>query len=274
MELTSLTIGKLSPLLRRKEVSPREVVEAFLERVHRLNGSLGAYITVMEESALRQAREEERCIMEGDYHGPLHGIPLALKDLIDTKGVKTTSGSKILAGHVPEEDATVVERLRAAGAIILGKANLHEFAFGATNENPHYGPARNPWDKERIPGGSSGGSAVAVAAGLAAGALGSDTGGSVRIPASLCGIVGLKPTYGRVSRHGVFPLSWSMDHLGPMTKSVEDAAFLLSAMAGYDPRDASSSPAPVPRYARTLRRGVKGLKVGCPRAYFFEGMAG
>ncbi|MFQ5826555.1 MAG: amidase, partial [Dehalococcoidia bacterium] len=269
-ELCFLTIGELSPLLKKRQVSPVELTQAVLERIEKLNERLNAYITVCPEEALGAAREAERAILAGNYLGPLHGIPIALKDLYNTKGIRTTSGSRIMADFVPAEDGTVVERLKRAGAIIPGKTNLHEFALGATSENPHYGPARNPWDTERITGGSSGGSAAAVAASLATGAMGSDAGGSIRIPACLCGIVGLKPTYGRVSRAGATPLSWSLDTMGPLARSVEDAALMLGAIAGHDPRDSSSSRAPVPDYTRNLREGVKGLRVGLPREYFFE----
>jgi aspartyl-tRNA(Asn)/glutamyl-tRNA(Gln) amidotransferase subunit A len=269
-ELCFLTIAELSPLIKKRQVSPVELAQATLERIERLNERLNAYITVCPEEALGAAREAERAILAGNYLGPLHGIPIALKDLYNTKGIRTTSGSKILADFVPAEDGTVVERLKKAGAIIPGKTNLHEFALGATSENPHYGPSRNPWDTARITGGSSGGSAAAVAASLAIGAMGSDSGGSIRIPACLCGIVGLKPTYGRVSRYGTTPLCWSLDTMGPLARSVEDAALMLGAIAGHDPRDPSSSRTPVPDYTSNLAGGVKGLRVGLPREYFFE----
>jgi len=269
-DLCFLTISELSGMIRSKEISPVEVTEALLNRIERLNPRLNAYITVTKEEAVKSAKAAERAIKAGKYSGPLHGVPIAVKDLMNTKGVRTTSGSKILADYVPSEDATVVQRLRRAGAILLGKLNLHEFAFGATNENPHYGPARNPWDADRITGGSSGGSGVATAASMCMGSLGTDTGGSIRIPASLCGIVGLKPTYGRVSCYGVTALSWSLDHIGPMTKSVEDAALMLQEIAGWDPKDATTAVQPVPNYSRALRKGVTGLKLGVPKALFFD----
>lgn len=271
-DLCYLSIGEASRLIRRRELSPLELTRACLERIRRLDGTLNAFITVTGESALAAAREAEAAIARGEYRGALHGIPIAIKDIFATQGVRTTAGSRILADWVPEHDATVVARLRATGAVFLGKVNLHEFAYGVTNVNPHYGPTRNPWDTERIPGGSSGGSGAAVAAGLCLGAIGSDTGGSIRIPSSLCGIVGLKPTYGRVSRHGVVPLSWSLDHVGPMTRTVEDAALMLSAMAGHDAQDAASASEPVPDYPAALMGDIHGLRVGIPRAHFFEGV--
>jgi len=269
-DLCFLAIAELSGLIKKKEVSPVEVTEALLGRIDKLNPRLNAYITILKEQALRSAKNAQEAIKAGKYIGPLHGIPIAVKDLFNTKGVRTTSGSKILANYIPTEDATVVQRLSEAGAILLGKLNMHEFAFGATNENPHYGPTRNPYDTERISGGSSGGSGVATAASLCMGSLGTDTGGSIRIPASLCRIVGLKPTYGRVSCYGVTTLSWSLDHIGPMTKSVEDAALMLQVIAGWDPKDATSAVQPVPDYLTALRRDVTGLKLGIPKAYFFD----
>lgn len=269
-ELCFLSIGELSRLIAKKQISPVDVVKSLLERIDRLDKRLNAYITVLREESLEAARKAEQAIAAGNRIGPLHGIPIALKDLCYTKGVRTTAGSKVLADFVPGYDCTLVERFHEAGAIILGKANLHEFALGATNENPHYGNALNPWDTGRITGGSSGGSAAAVAASLASGAIGSDTGGSIRIPSSLCGIVGLKPTFGRVSKYGVLDLCWSLDHVGPMTRTVEDAAMILQATAGYDPNDPSTSRLPVPNYTRSLRKGVQGLRVGLPSQYFFE----
>ncbi len=268
--LCFLTISQLSKLIEKKEVSPVEVTTSFLERIDQLDGQINAYITVLEEEARKSSQEAERAILSGNHLGPLHGIPIAVKDIFMTKGIRTTAGSKILADFFPKEDATVVQRLKEAGAVIIGKTNLHEFAYGMTTDNPHYGPTRNPWDMERIPGGSSGGSAAAVAASLCSGSLGSDTGGSIREPASLCSIVGLKPTYGRVSRFGVIPLAWSLDHAGPITKSVEDSALILTTIAGKDVRDSASSDAPVPDYAKALGGAVKGLRLGIPKEYFFE----
>jgi aspartyl-tRNA(Asn)/glutamyl-tRNA(Gln) amidotransferase subunit A len=264
---------ELARLIATRVVSPVEVVRVHLDRIAALDGGLRAYITVCAEAALQAARAAEAALAAGQPVGPLHGVPYALKDLYDTAGVRTTGGSKIFAARVPAADATVARRLAQAGAILLGKLNMVEFAYGPEGLNPHYGHARNPWDRgvHRMAGGSSSGSGVAVAAGLAPGALGSDTGGSIRIPASLCGITGLKPTYGRVSRSGVLPLAWSMDHVGPMTRSAADCALMLGAMAGYDPADASTSVLPVPDYVAALTGDVKGLRVGLLRSFFLEG---
>jgi aspartyl-tRNA(Asn)/glutamyl-tRNA(Gln) amidotransferase subunit A len=262
IELCTLTLEELSSLLRDKQVSPVEVIQAHLERIDALNETLNAFITVMREQALADARRCEEEILRGDYRGPLHGVPVALKDLYDMAGVRTTAASKIYAHRVPDEDATSVARLRTAGAVIIGKTNLHEFAYGVTTESSYFGPTRNPWDLERIAGGSSGGSGAAVAASLCLAATGSDTGGSIRIPAALCGIVGLKPTYGRISCHGLLPLSWTLDHPGPMTRTVYGAAIIVAAMAGYDPRDPASAEVPVPDYTAGLRDGVAGLRIG------------
>jgi aspartyl-tRNA(Asn)/glutamyl-tRNA(Gln) amidotransferase subunit A len=230
-----------------------ENIESVIERIERLNPEMRAFITVIK-----------------DQHD---GVPVSVKDLYDTKGIRTTAGSKVFAERVPNEDATAVRKLKEAGKVVIGKTNLHEFAFGLTSVNPHYGTVRNPWDKERICGGSSGGSACAVALGMGRGALGTDTGGSIRIPASLCGIVGLKPTYGRVSVHGVVPLCWSMDHAGPMTQTVEEAAVLLGAIAGHDPKDPYSRNVEVPLYKDALTGSVKGVRVGIPKTYFYERLA-
>jgi aspartyl-tRNA(Asn)/glutamyl-tRNA(Gln) amidotransferase subunit A len=274
-ELCWASIADLSRLIATKEVSPVEVVRAHLDRIAALDAGLRCFITVTADAALEAARVAEAELAAGRSLGPLHGVPFALKDLFDTAGVRTTGGSKILADRVPAEDASVVRRLRAAGAISLGKLTMHEFAYGPEGLNAHYGTSRNPWDaaEERIPGGSSSGSGVAVAAGLAPLALGSDTGGSIRIPASLCGITGLKPTYGRVSRAGVLPLSWSMDHAGPMTRSARDAALALRVLAGYDPADSTTSVLPVPDYEAALTGDVKGLRVGVLRASFLDASA-
>jgi aspartyl-tRNA(Asn)/glutamyl-tRNA(Gln) amidotransferase subunit A len=269
------SIADLARLIATKEISPVDVVRVHLDRIAALDAGLHCFITVTAEAALEAARAAETELAAGRSLGPLHGVPYALKDLFDTAGVRTTGGSKILGDRVPAEDATVVRRLRAAGAILLGKLTMHEFAYGPEGLNVHYGTSRNPWDAtdDRIPGGSSSGSGVAVATGLAPVALGTDTGGSIRIPASLCGITGLKPTYGRVSRAGVLPLSWSMDHAGPMTRSALDAALVLRAMAGYDPADSTTSVLPVPDYAAALTGSVKGLRVGVLRASFLEAAA-
>jgi aspartyl-tRNA(Asn)/glutamyl-tRNA(Gln) amidotransferase subunit A len=266
---------ELARMIATKAVSPVEVVRAHLDRIAALDGDLRAYITVCDDAALQAARAAEAAVVAGQPLGALHGVPYALKDLYDTAGVRTTAGSRILSDRVPARDATVAQRLGAAGAVLLGKLNMVEFAHGPEGLNPHYGHARNPWDRavHRIAGGSSSGSGAAVAAGLAPGALGSDTGGSIRIPASLCGITGLKPTYGRVSRAGVLPLAWSMDHVGPMTRTAADSALMLGAMAGYDAADASSSVLPVPDYLAGLTGEVKGLRVGLLRGVFGEGAA-
>ncbi len=271
-DLAFLTAAELGRLIRKKTISPVEVVEATLRRIEAVEQRLHAYMTLLADAGLRAAKEAEAEIAAGRHRGPLHGVPVAVKDLFSTRGVRTTAGSKILAAWVPDYDATVIERLRAAGTILLGKHHLHEFAAGMGQINPHYDNPVNPWGPDRYPGSSSSGSAVAVAAGLCAGALGTDTGGSIRHPASLCGIVGLKPTYGRVSRFGVFPLSWSLDHAGPMTRCVEDAALLLHAIAGHDPRDASSSRAPVPDYGKALVGDIRGMRVGLLTGHFAHPM--
>jgi aspartyl-tRNA(Asn)/glutamyl-tRNA(Gln) amidotransferase subunit A len=268
-------MADLGRMIATKQVSPVEVVRAHLDRIAALDPTLRAFITVCADAALEAARAAEAELMSGRAVGPLHGVPWAPKDLYSTKGVRTTGGSKILADSVPGADATVVARLARAGAILLGKLNMHEFAYGPEGINAHYGDTRNPWsaDAHRIAGGSSSGSGAAVAAGLAPGSLGSDTGGSIRIPASLCGITGLKPTYGRVSRAGVLPLAWSMDHVGPMTRSARDCALMLGAIAGYDPADATTSVLPVPDYSAALTGDVKGVRVGVLRAHFTDGAA-
>jgi aspartyl-tRNA(Asn)/glutamyl-tRNA(Gln) amidotransferase subunit A len=259
------TITSLAARIRKKEVSPVEVTDAVLDRIGAVESKTKAYVTLMRDEARAAAKAAELAVMAGNYLGPLHGIPVGVKDLYYTRGVKTTAGSKILATFVPDHDAAVIERLKAAGAVIVGKLNTHEFAM-----NTWTPPTRNPWDLDRIPGGSSGGSGAAVAASECIAATGTDTGGSIRIPAALCGIVGLKPTFGRVSRHGIIPLSWTLDHAGPMTKTVEDAAIMLRAMAGYDPRDPATVDRPVPDYLRALTGDVKGLRVGVPREYYFD----
>lgn len=255
------SIGGLAACLRTGKLSPVALVEDALARIDRRR-DLNAFITVTADLARAQAEEAAREIAAGRYRGPLHGIPVSLKDLIDTRGIRTTCGSRILISHVPARDATVAVRLREAGAVLIGKAALHEFAYGVTTTNPHFGPTRNPWNLDRIPGGSSGGSAAAVAAGLGAASIGTDTGGSIRIPASLCGVVGLKPTYGRVSRFGVFPLAWTLDTAGPLTRTVEDAALVLQAIAGPDPQDPTTLGQSVPDFTASLRTGVRGLRVG------------
>ena len=269
-ELVFTSIAELAPLIQKKEISPVEVTQAYLDRIERLNDQYLAYLTVLKDEALTAARTAEQEVVSGHYRGPLHGIPIGLKDLFGVKGVRMTCGSKILDEHVADSDATVVTKLSQAGTILLGKLNMHEFAWGGTSRNLHYGTPKNPWDITRLPGGSSGGSAVVMAAGLAMGTLGTDTGGSVRIPASLSGIVGLKPTYGRVSRHGVYPLSHSCDHVGPMMRTVADAAVMLQAIAGPDPKDPTASHVAVPDYTLGLKEDVRGLRLGIPQEYFFE----
>ena len=271
-ELARLSLAAASDLVRRRELSPPELTVACLQRIDQVEPRINAFITLMRDEALQAAKQAEAEIAAGNYRGPLHGIPVAVKDLFATAGVRTTAGSRILADNVPAEDSEPVARLKAAGAVILGKLNLHEFAFGATGVNPHYGLARNPWDTGRITGGSSSGAGAAVAAGECPAALGTDTGGSIRIPAALCGVVGLKPTFGRVSRRGVIPLSWALDHVGPLTRTVEDTAIVLGAIAGHDAGDPSSSAEPVPDYRAALGEGVHGLRVGVPREYFFDGV--
>lgn len=267
-DLTQLSVGEASELVRRKKVSPVELASACLQRIERLNPTINAFITVTAESAMQEAREAERQIQHGQWRGPLHGIPIGLKDLIDTANVKTTCASAVFANRIPAEDAEVVTRLRRAGAVLLGKHNMHEFAYGGTSVPSHYGPVRNPWNTSRIAGGSSGGSAAAVSAGLCFAAIGSDTGGSIREPSAFCGIAGLKPTYGRVSTRGVVPLSWSLDHVGPMCRTVTDLALVLEAIAGYDPREPTSVEWPVDRYSRVLRNRNT-FRIGVvPRPYF------
>ncbi len=273
-DITRTSVVDLARMIATKEVSPVEVVRAHLARIERLDATLRSFITVCGDAALEAAGAAEAALAAGQATGPLHGVPIGLKDLVDTRGVRTTGGSKILANRVPQADATVATRLTAAGAIVLGKLNMHEFAYGPEGLNEHYGQTRNPWDAAvpRIPGGSSSGSGAAVAAGLVPAALGSDTGGSIRIPSSLCGITGIKPTYGRVSRAGVLPLAWSMDHVGPMARSAADCALVLGAMAGYDPADPTTSVLPVPDYTLALGRDVKGLRIGLLRGVFAEGL--
>ena len=262
----NLTIAKIAPLIRRRKLSPLELTEFFLDRISRFNPSLNAFLTVTADLARKQARQAEKEIAAGKYRGPLHGIPISLKDLFYTKGVRTTGGSKILRRFVPKENAFAVHRLFQAGAVLLGTTNLHEFAYGVTSINPHFGAVRNPWDLERIAGGSSGGSAAAVSAGLCLASLGTDTGGSIRIPSAACGIVGLKPTRGLVPMDGVIPLAFSLDHAGPMCRSVRDAGLMLNALINATPGIA------IVNYLRDLRDGVRGLQIGLPKNYFFEGL--
>ena len=271
-DLTRLSIREAADLLRRKKVSPVELTQACLARIEQLNPVLNAFVTVTAESALAEARQAEAEIQRGRWRGPLHGIPVALKDLFDTAGVRTTGGSALYKDRIPTEDAEVVRRLKAAGAVLLGKNNMQEFAYGGGSIVSHFGAVHNPWDPSRIAGGSSGGSSAAVAAGLCYGALGSDTGGSIRQPAAYGNLVGLKPTYGLVSIRGVIPLSWSLDHVGPITRTVADTALMLQVIAGYDPQDTTSVEMKIPDYSAALRMKASSLRVGIVRDFFFEGI--
>ncbi|MCS7275830.1 MAG: Asp-tRNA(Asn)/Glu-tRNA(Gln) amidotransferase subunit GatA [Dehalococcoidia bacterium] len=271
-ELFRLTVHEAARLLARREVSSTELTRAVLDRIEAVQGRLNAFVTVTAELALEQAREADERLTRGEGVTPLTGIPAAIKDVICTRGVRTTCGSRMLENFVPPYDATVIERLKAAGLVMVGKTNMDEFAMGSSGENSYFGPTRNPWDEERVPGGSSSGSAAAVAADACLYALGSDTGGSIRQPAALCGIVGLKPTYGRVSRYGLVAFASSLDQIGPMTKDVTDAALVLQAIAGHDPRDSTSAPVEVPDYAASLVPDLKGLRLGVPREYMGEGV--
>ena len=270
--LTTMTVAELGRLIREARVSPVEVAEAFLDRIDALQPRLNAFITVTREQALAAARQAEAEIASGRYRGPLHGIPVGLKDLFWTRGVRTTSGSAVTADFVPDEDATVVSRLAEAGASFAGKTNMVEYAYGGAEHNDLYGAPRNPWALDRATGGSSSGSGAAVASGQVPLALGTDTAGSVRSPASLCGLSGLKPTYGLVSRFGVTPLSWSQDHVGPMAHTVEDVAIAMNVLAGYDPRDPGSARREPQDYTGALDGDVKGLRVGVPRNYVWDVM--
>jgi aspartyl-tRNA(Asn)/glutamyl-tRNA(Gln) amidotransferase subunit A len=269
-ELCYLTIVEAAAGLRRKAFSPRELTEAALKRIDSIDNKLHCFITLTADVALHQAKEAEQDLRSGKDRGPLHGIPIALKDLYMTQGIRTTCHSAVLQNWVPDNDATAATKLREAGAILLGKVGMHEFAFGGPSVDAPFPAVRNPWNTAHIPGGSSSGSGAALAAGLCYGSLGSDTGGSIRTPSSHCGVVGLKPTYGRVSRFGVIPLSWSLDHAGPMARNVEDCAILLQAVAGYDPKDPASAAVPAPDFRAALKNGIAGLRIGVPRAAWFD----
>ena len=271
-QLVQLTIAEAARSFQAGELSPVELTRACLERIEALGPKLNAFVTLLPELAMAEARAAEERLGRGKRRGPLDGIPFAIKDLYETKGIRTTAGSKILADYVPVADATCIRRLREQGVVLLGKLNMHEWAFGTTTVVSHFGPAHNPWALERITGGSSGGSGAALAASLCLGSLGSDTGGSIRMPASMCGIVGLKPTFGRVSTHGVVPLSGSLDHAGPMTRTVEDAALVLQAIAGPDPDDPTTEDVPVPDYVAALSGEVRGLRVGVPDKDVLSGL--
>jgi aspartyl-tRNA(Asn)/glutamyl-tRNA(Gln) amidotransferase subunit A len=264
------SILETSQLLRQGSVSPVELTADCLARIEKLNPKLNAFITVTAESAMAAARQAEAELRRGEWRGPLHGIPLALKDLIDTAGILTTAASLLFKNRIPAEDAEVVRRLKAAGAVLLGKQNLHEFAYGGSSMISAYGEVRNAWNLEHIAGGSSGGSATAVAAGLGFGAIGTDTAGSIREPSALCGVVGLKPTYGRVSARGVIPLSIALDHVGPIGRTVADVAVIFAAIAGHDPGDEASVDAPVADYAAGFGKKLQTFQVGLPKKFFFE----
>jgi aspartyl-tRNA(Asn)/glutamyl-tRNA(Gln) amidotransferase subunit A len=271
-DLASLTLKQASELLRSRAASPVDLTQACLRRIDSDNAALNAFVTVTGERALSVAREMEAEQQRGIWRGPLHGVPIALKDNIDTAGIRTTAASELFKDRVPSEDAEVVRRLKGAGAILLGKTNLHEFAYGGSSTVSYFGPVHNPWALNRVSGGSSGGSAAATAAGLCYGSLGTDTAGSIRIPASYCGIVGFKPTYGRVSNRGVIPLSWTLDHVGPLCRTVEDAALVLRVIAGYDKLDPTTVDAPVPDYSHAFRMQASKLRLGIPRAPFFDSL--
>ena len=264
------SLSDLARTFQERRLSPVEVVRTLLKRIEAEDGDLNAFITVLPERALEEAARAEEEIMAGRYRGPLHGIPLGIKDIFYTAGVRTTMGAAFFVDHVPDYSATVAIRLEEAGAVLIGKTNTHEFAYGPTGDRSYFGATTNPHDTSRISGGSSGGSGAAVAANLLYGSLGSDTGGSVRIPSALCGVVGMKPTFGRVSKHGVFPLSWTLDHVGPISRTIEDNALLLNALAGYDPKDPYSANRPPEDFARDLRHGVRGGVVGVPQEFYFE----
>ncbi len=265
-----MTLTGAAAALRKGSLKSLQLVNECLQRIDTYNPKLNAYITVMRESALAAAQACDKDAAAGKFRGPLHGIPIALKDTIDTAGARTTAGSAVFDSRFPNEDAEAVRRLTAAGAIVIGKTNLHEFASGGTSAVSYYGPVRNPWALDRDPGGSSGGSAAAMAADLCLAALGTDTGGSLRTPASLCGVVGLKPTYGRISIRGIVPLVWTLDHCGTMTRTVEDAAILLQVLAGYDPADIYSAQHPVPDYRKEMKQPVKQMRLGIVRTPFFD----
>jgi aspartyl-tRNA(Asn)/glutamyl-tRNA(Gln) amidotransferase subunit A len=272
MDTPVLTIPAIVSAIGDRKLSAAELVTAFYKKIKAEDGEIHAYLTLCEDRALEQARNIDALASRGDTLPPLAGVPMGIKDVMVTRGIRTTAGSRILENFVPPYTCTAVERLEAAGAIVLGKLNCDEFAMGSSNENSAYGSVRNPRDKSRVPGGSSGGSAAAVAAGTAVATLGSDTGGSIRQPASFCGVVGLMPTYGRVSRYGLIAFASSLDHIGPLARTVEDAAILLSVIAGHDPMDSTSANVPVPDYRTELQKPVKGLRLGVPKEYFGEGL--
>lgn len=272
MDINKITIKEASRLIKNKELSPVELTKAFIERIENFDKNLNTYITVLADSAISTAENAEKEIMNGNYSGPLHGVPIGLKDIFVMKGVAATCGSRMLENFVSPYDATVTSRIKKAGAVILGKNNMDEFAMGSSNETSFFGPVKNPWNMGKVPGGSSGGSASATAAGLCTASLGTDTGGSIRQPAALCGVTGLKPTYGRVSRYGMIAFASSLDQAGPLTKSVEDAAIILNIISGKDDYDSTSVDVEVPDFTKNLNGDIKGMKIGIPKEYFVEGM--
>ena len=269
-DLLQLTLSDAAAAIQAKNVSPVELTEAALAEAERLQPLLRSFITILYDGARRQAKEAEAALMRGEYRGPLHGIPIGIKDNLATAGIRSTVGSKVLADHVPDEDAEVVRRCKQAGAVIVGKENLEEFAAGMTSNNTHYGAVHNPWNLDHVPGGSSGGGGANVASGVTFASLGTDFGGSVRLPGTFCGIVGLKQTFGRVSQRGLMVTSYNGDHIGPMTRTVRDCALMLQVMAGYDPLDPSTVPVPVPDYTEHLGEDVRGLRIGVPANHYFE----
>src|SRR5262245_42185523 len=271
-DLASLTLKQASDLLRTKAVSPVELTNACLQRIEKFNAAFNAFITVTKEQALRTAREAEAEIQRGRWRGPLHGVPIALKDNIDTAGIRTTGASQVFENRIPEADAEVAKRLKNAGSVLLGKLNLHEFAYGGSSNVTYFGTMHNPWGPDYVTGGSSGGAGIAVAADFCYAALGTDTAGSVRMPASHCGIVGLKPTYGLVSTRGVLTLSWTLDHVGPMCKTVEDAALLMNVIAGYDELEPTSVDTAIPDYTRAMKASTSKLRLGIARKPFFDNL--
>ncbi len=271
MSALELTIAELGQAYRKGDASPVEVTEAALQRIAAIDSRLNSFVTITAELARQQAKQAQDELARGQDRGPLHGVPVAVKDLYATKGIRTTAHSRVLLNWIPDEDCTAVAKLTQAGTVMLGKLAMHEFAYGGPGPDSAFPPARNPWNTECVTGGSSSGSGAALAARLCFGSLGSDTGGSIRNPANLCGITGIKPSYGLVSRHGVVPLSWSLDHCGPMARTVEDCAILLQAIAGHDPLDPASAEVPIPDYRGALQASVRGLRLGVPRSWFEEG---
>ncbi|WP_163971837.1 amidase [Oceanobacillus halotolerans] len=270
-DISFLTATELAPLIKSKQLSPVELTKHTLSRMDKIDPILHTYITPLYDLALKQAREAEDNIMHGEYKGPLHGVPIGIKDIYYTRGIRTTAGSKLFADFIPDKNATTVDKLLGAGGVMLGKQNMHELAAGSTGTNPFFGTTRNPWNTKYMPGGSSGGGTASLAAGLATLATGSDTFGSIRLPAAMCGVYGLKPTYGLVSTHGIFPSAMSLDTAGPMARSVSDLALMLHYMAGYDSNDPTSLKVPTPNYMKNLNKGINGVKIGIP-TYYLQGL--